>query len=180
MNLVARVRDVGPIEVEIDAPPALVYQMLAAIGQGAQRAGERAEVVERSGDRLVADFWTRVALPLGRWRSVRTREAVLLVPPDRVEYEHLDGPIRGLRESIAVEPLGSRRARLVYAGRYQSRGAADALAFQLIAGPALERAVRDHVADLCGRAEARAARSRVFATPAVDVGTPAAQPSAPR
>jgi hypothetical protein len=33
---------VGPVAIEIAAPPALVFQMRSTIGQGAQRDGERA------------------------------------------------------------------------------------------------------------------------------------------
>jgi len=65
--------EVGPIDAEIDAPAALLFQMLGAIGQGAQRPGEHAEILERDGDALVCDFWTVVSLPFGRTRSVRTR-----------------------------------------------------------------------------------------------------------
>jgi len=153
---------VGPIDAEIDAPAALLFQMLGAIGQGAQRPGEHAEILERAGDALVCDFWTVVSLPFGRTRSVRTREAVRLVPPDRIEYEHLGGPIRGLRESITVEPLGDCRSRLVYRGTYPPRRRLAGLAFRLLSRGAVERAVRDHFADLGQRAEARAGRSRLF------------------
>jgi hypothetical protein len=154
--------EIGPINTDVAAPAALVFQMLGAIGQGAQRPGERAEIVERDGDALVADFWTVVTLPFGRSRSVRTREAVRLVPPDRIEYEHLDGPVRGLLESITVEPLGDRLSRLVYRGAYVSDGRLPALLFRLVSRPAVERAVRSHFVDLAARAEARAARSRQF------------------
>ena len=88
--------EVGPIVADVDAPAPLIYQMLAAIGQGVQRPDEGAEVLERAGNDLVCDFWTTVALPLGRSRRVRTRESVRLMPPNRIEYEHLDGPVRVL------------------------------------------------------------------------------------
>ena len=65
--------DVGPVTIEIAAPPALVFQMLAAIGEGAQQHSERAEVLERRDGELVCDFWTRVSLPVGRGR--------VLLPP---------------------------------------------------------------------------------------------------
>jgi len=156
--------DVGPVTVEIAAPPALVYQMLAAIGQGAQKDGERAEVLERADDELVCDFWTRVSLPAGRDRLVRTRERVRLFPPDRIEYEHLDGPVRGLRESIAVGTSPSGRARLTYVGTYESSGIFDHLRALLLARPAIHRAMDAHFADVRQRAETRAKRSRVFVT----------------
>lgn len=154
--------EVGPIDADVAAPAALLFQMLRAIGQGAQRPGERAEILGRDGDALVCDFWTIVSLPFGRTRSVRTRERVRLVPPARVEYVHLDGPVRGLRESITIEPIDDRRSRLVYRGTYAPRGRLAGHAFRSVSRGAIERAVRDHFADLRERAEARAARSRIF------------------
>ncbi len=153
---------IGPIEQEVAAPSALVYQMLSAIGQGTQRPGEGAEILQRSGDRLVADFRTLVPLPFGRVRSVRTREAVWLRPPDRIEYEHLDGPVRGLRESIIVEVMAERRCRLAYRATYRPGGLWRRLVFHLVARASIERTMGQHFADLRTRAETRAARSRVF------------------
>lgn len=156
--------DVGPVTVEIEAPAALVYQMLAAIGQGAQKDGERAEILQRAGDELVCDFWTHVSLPAGRHRLVRTRERVTLIPPDRIEYEHLDGPVRGLRESITVSTTSHGTTRLTYEGTYASSGVFDYLRALLLARPAIHRAMDAHFADVRQRAETRAKRSRVFVT----------------
>ncbi len=78
--MVSRV-DIGPVAEDIAAPPALVFQMLAAIGQGARRDGERAEILEEVDGELICLFWTRVALPAGRDRLVRTRERPC--PPTR-------------------------------------------------------------------------------------------------
>jgi hypothetical protein len=162
MTTISDQHAVGPIEAEVEAPALLMYQMLAAIGQGAPRPGEGAEIVERDGDDLLCDFWTTVSLPLGRSRRVRTREAVRLIPPDRIEYEHLDGPVRGLRESIVVESLGARRSRLVYRGSYPSPGRLAGIAFRALSRAAIERTVVEHFEDLRARAEHRAARSRLF------------------
>ncbi len=160
MNRIA----VGPVTVEIAATPALVYQMLAAIGQGTQKDGERAEILEQRDGELVCDFWTRLSLPAGRDRLVRTRERVTLHPPDRIEYEHLDGPVRGLRDSIAVGTTAIGGARLTYTGTYEPSGSVDRLRAILLARPAIHRAMDAHFADVRTRVEARAKRSRVFAT----------------
>lgn len=154
---------IGPVSTTIEAPAPLVYQMLAAIGQGDGHDGERAEVLQRDGDELVCDFWTRVSLPGGIDRLVRTRERVTLRPPDRVEYEHLDGPVRGLCESITVAPQPDGGTQMTYIGSYEPRGALDYLRARILARPAIGRVMRQHFDDVRGRAEARAARSRVFA-----------------
>lgn len=156
------VHEVGPIAADVDAPAALIYQMLAAIGQGAQGQGEGAQILEREGNNLVCDFWTTVPLPLGQSRRVRTRETVRLRPPDRIDYEHLDGPVRGLRESIKVESLGPGRSRLIYRGTYPSSGRLAGFAFRAISRAAIERTMGDHFNDLRLRAEDRAKRSRLF------------------
>lgn len=154
--------EIGPIRADLRAPAALVFQMLSAIGQGAQRPGERSEIRQRDGDSLICDFWTTIRLPLGRTRSVRTRETVRFAPPDRIEYQHLDGPVRGLCESITIESLGDTDSRLVYRGTYVPAGRLAGFVFRLVSRRAVERAVSQHFADFRGRAESRAARSRVF------------------
>lgn len=161
---------VGPVQIDIDAPAALLFEMLGAIGQGIQRPGERAEILERHGDHLVCDFWSIVPMPFGRVRSVRTREAVHVMAPDRIDFEHLDGPVRGLRESITVEARESARSRLVYRGIYVPRGPLARLVFRVVSRRGVERAVDSHFADLRGRAEARAANSRVFRAEPDDAG----------
>jgi hypothetical protein len=156
--------DIGPVTEDIAAPPALVFEMLAAIGQGAQRNGERAEILDEVDGDLICDFWTHVALPAGRDRLVRTRERVRIRPPDRIEYEHLDGPVQGLLESIVAEPGPRGGTRLTYTGVYHPNGLVDHLRAVLLARPAIARVMRTHFRDVRARAEARASRSRVFAT----------------
>jgi len=153
---------VGPISRAVDAPPALVYQMLAAIGTGSASNGDRSEVLDRNGDELVCDFWTRVSLPGGIVRHVRTRERVTLRAPDGVDYEHLDGPVRGLRESITVTAQPGGGASMAYLGVYEPRNLIDAVRAHLLVRPAMRRVMREHFEDVRQRAEARAARSRVF------------------
>lgn len=136
--------------------------MLASIGQGAQKDRERTEILEQRGGELICDFWTRVSLPMGRDRLVRTRERVCISPPNRIDYEHLDGPVKGLQETIVVGAGTTGGSDLTYTGRYHPRGLADHLRATLLARPAVHRVMRAHFAELRERAEARASRSRVF------------------
>lgn len=153
---------IGPVYCRIAAPPELVYQMLAAIGQGGTRSGERSEVLSRDGNDLIADFWTCVRFPAGIERLVRTRERVTLHPPDRLDYEHLDGPVRGLRERIGTASAAGGGTVMTYVGRYEPRNVGDYLGARVVAGPMIRRVMHQHFEDLRVRAEARAARSRVF------------------
>ena len=154
-----------PVSVEVDAPAPLVYQMLAAAGQGTPGSDERVEVHTREHGRMVADFWTRVPLPAGRSRIVRTREEVQFRPPDRIEYRHLDGPLRGLLESITVAPVDGapRRSHLRYEAAFPRVGWLQLVWFRLLVRHLLRQTMAAHFEDLRGRAEARARRSRVFA-----------------
>lgn len=156
--------ELGPIAVEVAAPPALVFQMLAAIGQGAQANGERADIIEERDGELICDFWTSISLPVGRDRLVRTRERVNVRPPDRIDYEHLDGPVAGLRESIVVAPgEEGNGTTMTYTGTYHPEGLVDHVRATFLARPTIERVMRSHFSDVRDRAEARAGRSRVFA-----------------
>ena len=152
---------IGPIEADVDAPAALVYQMLVAIGQGPATDGERAEIIASDGDRLVCEFRTLVQVPIGGPRLVRTREEVTLRPPDAIEYRHLDGPLRDLREVITAREIGPRRTRLTYSAVYRPRSALHRLGFRL-GRRLIEGTIERHFADLRHRAETRAARSRLF------------------
>ncbi len=153
---------IGPISIEVAAPAPLVFQMLCAIGQGQQHPGEAAEIIERNGDEMVCEFTTVVTPPLVPPQAVRTREWVRTIPPDRVEYRHLDGPVRGLEETITVEPIDQARSRLEYRAAYPTSGLLGRLRYHL-ARPMIEQVMREHFRDLKDRAEERARRSRVFA-----------------
>ena len=153
---------IGPIQSHIDATAPLVYQMLTAIGQGAQQPGERADLVERTPTGFIYDFWSTIQVPILGPRSVRTREAVQLIPPDRIDFEHLDGPVSGLRETITVEAVGGRQTRVVYVATYRPPSLLRAIVFRLIGRRVISVAVRSHFADVRVRAHRRAHRSRVF------------------
>lgn len=153
---------IGPVACTVAAPPALVYQMLSAIGQGSGTNGERSQVLERDGGELVCDFWTQLSLPGGTRRLVRTRERVTLRPPNRVDYQHLDGPVRGLRESITVAAGPRGGSLMTYSGSYEPRDRLDDLRARLLARPVITRLMNEHFDHFRQRAEARADRSRVF------------------
>ncbi|PZR64903.1 MAG: hypothetical protein DLM71_00955 [Chloroflexi bacterium] len=157
----SRASTVGPIESSVDAPAALVYEMLSSMGQPRRPNGEQSTILAREGNRLVCEFWTLVPMPIGGGRIVRTREEVRLLPPDRVQYRHLDGPLRDLREEIVVEPLAPRRTRLRYCATYRPKTLLHRLGFAILR-PLVERTMVAHFTDLRGRAEARARRSRVY------------------
>ncbi len=87
---------------------------------------------------------------------------VRIEPPDRVHHRHLDGPVRGLEETIAVWAVGQNSARLEYRAVYPTSGTFGRFRHAL-ARPFIEQVMREHFQDLRDRAEDRARRSRVFA-----------------
>lgn len=151
---------IDPVVHDIAAPAGLVYELMAAIGQGPQGEGDGASVLSRDGGDLVCEFWTTVPIPVVGRRIIRTREAVRLLPPDSIAFRHLDGPVRGLTERIRIEPNGDRRSRATYEAVMPGSGLLARLRF-LLARRTIERAVAEHFEDIAERAEARAARSRV-------------------
>ena len=143
---------VGPISVDVDAPAGAVYAMMTAFGD-AERPDLPADPVHGPDDELIREFSTQVRLPFGLRRIIRTREAIRLVPPDAIEFRHLAGPVRGLRERIAVMSIGRGRSRVTYLGVLPRVGPLLGLAHRLLARPAMERVVRAHLAELAERAE---------------------------
>lgn len=145
--------EVGPISIEVDAPAGAVYAMMAAIGD--ESGADRRPVETVTADReVIREFSTPVSLPFGLRRTVQTREAIRLAPPDAIEFRHLAGPMRGLAERIVVEPLGDARCRITYRGKLPASGTLLRLGYRLIARRTIERIVRSHFADLAKRAEA--------------------------
>lgn len=152
-------RAITPVTRDVSAPAGLVYQLMSAIGQGPQAAHDGANVLSRDGNDLVCEFWTEIEVPVVGRRTLRTREAVRLLPPNALAFRHLDGPVRGLTERISVEAIDERRSRVVYEAVLPGTRLVDRLKFSL-ARRTIERAVATHFADIAARAEARAVRSR--------------------
>ena len=147
--------------VLIDAPRELVFQMLSAIGKGSLPGGsEYSRVIERDGNEIIAEFIT----PSGS-RVYRTVERVVLYPPERITYFHLEGPLSFSEEAFTLEETDTG-ARLNYWGVIEFKapflpgvGWLIALAY---ARPKYNSIIRDHMSRLKTAAEARAARSHVF------------------
>ena len=94
---------IDPVVHDIAAPAGLVYELMAAIGQGPQGEGDGASVLSRDGSDLLCEFWTTVTMPVVGRRVIRTREAVRLLPPDSIAFRHLNGPVRGVPRRLSRE-----------------------------------------------------------------------------
>ena len=148
-------------EIFIDAPRELVFQMLSAIGKGSLPGGnESSRVIERNGDEIIAEFLT----PSGS-KVYRTVERVVLYPPERITYQHLEGPLSFSEEAFTLEDTDDG-CRLSYWGVIECKapflpGAGWLIAWTY-ARSKYNSIIQDHMARLKAAAEARAARSHIF------------------
>ena len=149
-------------EVFINAPRELVFQMLSAIGRGSLpgNQGESSRVLERDGDRIVAEFLTTSGK-----RTYRTVEDVRLYPPDRITFRHLESPLSYSEEEFLLKEVEGGTA-LSYRGDIECRmhwlpGVGWLVAWIYVKRK-YDSVIRDHMDRLKAAAEARAARSHVF------------------
>ena len=148
--------------ITIDAPRALVFQMLSAFGRGHLPGdeGESSKVLERDGDQLTVEFITMEGK-----RSYRTVEEVTLFPPERITFRHLEGPLHYSSEEFRLEEA-SGGTELSYRGDIRCRLAwlpgVGWLIARFYVRPKYDRVIRQHMERLKTAAEARAARSHLF------------------
>jgi uncharacterized protein YndB with AHSA1/START domain len=147
--------ELGPIEVRIEAPRDLVFQMISEpyLGHNAKRSG--IEVLARGEDLAVAAHHTKV-----HFYTAITVEAVKFEPPDRIGFRPLAGPVPHTVEEFALDEAdGATKLR------YSGEVGIDFFFLGRIAGrhwvrPQWERAVRGELDDLRRRAEHLSARRR--------------------
>jgi hypothetical protein len=144
------------LELAINAAPALVFQLVAAVGQGPDAA--HARVLERpSAERAIVEFTTKV---LGR--EVRTLEEVGFHAPDRITYRLIKGPLPAVDEEFAVQARGEG-SLLRYHGTFVPHGPWPRAVFDRIVVPRIYRkAVWSSMMQIKEAAEARQRKSRVF------------------
>ena len=150
-----------PQTIRIDAPRELVFQMMSHFGRG-RLPGDSSEsscVVCREGDRLVAEFRTRAG-----FFTYTTLEEVMLHPPERIEFRHLEGPLAYAAEEFVFRAVAERLTELTHSGEFVWSGFPlfGRLGGLIYTRPVFERAIAAHMAQVKSAAEARAARSRVF------------------
>ena len=149
-------------KVQIDAPRELVFQMLSAFGKGSLPGaeGESSRVVELDGNNIVAEF-----VSVSGKRTYRTLETVVLYPPERITFRHLQGPLTSSDEEFLLNEVEDGTA-LSYQGETECKlrwmPGMGWLAALLYVRPKCNAVIRAHMKRLKAGAEARAARSHVF------------------
>lgn len=147
--------ELGPIEARIEAPRELVFELISSPYLGRAPRDSGIEVLARGNDLVVAAHATKV-----HFYTARTVEAVSFEPPRRVGFRHLAGPVPHAIEQFALEEAQGGTVL-----RYGGEVGVDFFFLGRLAGrrwvrPQWERAVREHLDDLTGRAEERATRLR--------------------
>jgi len=151
-----------PEDIQIHADRRLAFEVITAFGANSQSSHGSSTVLERQGDRLLVEFHTLVRGPLGRRKVYRTVERVALHPPEAVEFEGVEGPLRRLRDRLVfAEESGCTRLR------YESEiglgwGPIGWLLGRLLVQPIMQRFMREHLVEMKETIEARAKRSRVY------------------
>lgn len=145
----------GPIEIRIDAPRELVFEMIREPYLGHTPRDSGIEVLARGKDLAVAAHETKV-----HFYTATTVEAIDFEAPARVSFRHLTGPVPHAVEEFALEETDGATNL-----RYSGELGIDFFLLGRIAGrswvrPQWEKTVRDHIEDLKQRAEELAARRR--------------------
>lgn len=109
-----RTRPLGPLVVDIYAPPEVVYD--AATAPYAERRPraiqEKVHILGRTDRMVLAAHHT----PVGKHLTAVTVETVTLDPPQRIDFRLLRGPVPHVAETFALEPTPTG-TRLTYTGQ---------------------------------------------------------------
>jgi hypothetical protein len=143
----------GPLQMRIEAPREIVYEVLSAPYLGRAR-NEAIEVLASGESLVVAAHLTKV-----HFYTARTVEAVELEPPARMGFRHLTGPVPYAVEEFRLEDEDGQTEL-----HYDGEVGIDFFVLGRIAGrhwvvPQWRRAVTGHLAAVKASAEQRARRS---------------------
>ena len=146
--------ELGPLEFQIDADPAIVYEILSAPYTGRAR-NDSIDIIAADESLVVAAHLTKV-----HFYESRTVEAVQLEPPSRIGFRHLTGPVPHAIEEFVLEAEGQKTVL-----RYRGELGIDYFVLGRVAArhwviPQWIRAVDGHLKLVTEQAELRAERSR--------------------
>lgn len=152
-----RLRELGPLAVEVAAPPEVVFDVIAApyLGRTPRAMAGKLEVIERGADLVLAAHHT----PLGGGRSATTVETVRFTRPSRVDFRLVRGPVPHVLETfeLTATPTGTR---LAYTGELGTDLGAVGQWWGDRVTPIWEAAVRQSFESVRAEAERQAAARR--------------------
>ena len=156
IGLGRRLRPLGPIALEIAAPPDVVFDVIAApyLGRTPHALRGKLEVIERGADLVLAAHFTPVAPRL----TVTTVETVRFERPHRISFRLVKGPVPHVLERYEL-----RASRLGTAFEYRGELGTDLWALGAAWGGVVARSWEQTVASslegIRTEAERRARRS---------------------
>ena len=97
-----RLRPLGPIRIQIAAPPEIVFDVIAApyLRKTPRAMSAKLEVIERGADLVLAAHHT----PLAPGLTVTTIETVRFEPPHRISFRLVKGPVPHVLERYELQP----------------------------------------------------------------------------
>jgi uncharacterized protein YndB with AHSA1/START domain len=155
IGLGRRLRPLGPITLEIAAPPEVVFDVIAApyLGRTPRAMRSKLEVIERGADLVLAAHFTPVAPGL----TVTTVETVRFERPHRISFRLVKGPVPHVLEHYEL-----RASQLGTAFEYRGELGTDlwalGAAWGSVVAPSWEQTVASSLADIQAEAERRARR----------------------
>jgi hypothetical protein len=103
-----RTRPLGPLSVDIGAPRAVVFELLAEpyLGRATRAVREKVSVLERGSDMVLAAHRT----PVGGGLVAVTVETVRFTRPERIDFRLVRGPVPQVTEQFLLteQPFGTR------------------------------------------------------------------------
>jgi Polyketide cyclase / dehydrase and lipid transport len=150
-----RIRPLGPIALDIAAPPEVVFDVIAApyLGRTPRALRGKLEVLERGADLVLAAHFTPVAPGL----TVTTVETVRFERPHRVSFRLVKGPVPHVLERYELRPSDTGTA-FEYRGELGTDLWALGAAWAGVVAPSWEQTVASSLEGVRVEAERRAAR----------------------
>jgi hypothetical protein len=150
-----RLRPLGPIALDIAAPPEVVFDVIAApyLGRTPRALRGKLEVIERGADLVLAAHITRVAPGL----VVTTVETVRFERPHRISFRLVKGPVPYVLERYELRP-GDTGTAFVYRGELGTDLWAAGALWANVVAPSWEQTVRRSLETVRTEAERRAHR----------------------
>jgi hypothetical protein len=150
-----RLRPLGPITLDIAAPPELVLDVIAApyLGRTPRALQRKLEVIERGTDLVLAAHFTPVAPGL----TVTTLETVHFERPHRVTFRLVKGPVPHVIEHYELRDTATGTA-FDYRGELGTDLWALGASWAAVVAPSWERTVASSLNSIRTDAERRAQR----------------------
>jgi uncharacterized protein YndB with AHSA1/START domain len=150
-----RIRPLGPLALDIAAPPEVVFDVIAApyLGRTPRALRGKLEVIERGADLVLAAHFTPVAPGL----TVTTVETVRFEPPHRISFRLVKGPVPHVLERYELQPSDTGTA-FEYRGELGTDLWALGTAWGNVVAPSWEQTVERSLESVRTEAERRARR----------------------